>query len=591
MVLEKGGQLPPGRRPNEIFLIHRLMSKFCYRIGLAADFNASNLAVLLRKSEAGVRCAEAPYGQLTRLLLEADHSFWKEAGDAALIWTLPQLAVPAFEKVLSFEEFSMDDLLGQVDSFCELLTRIPAEVPTVLVPCWVMPSISRGLGALDLSSNFGVANVLARMNQRLAENFSGQSRVVLLDANRWLLHAGAAPYSAKLWYRSKTAFQNDTFQEAALDIVAVLDAIHGRAKKVIILDLDNVLWGGVVGDDGSEQLRIGGHDSMGEAFADFQKHLKRLANRGILLAIASKNDESVALNAIRHHPDMILRLEDFVGWRINWKDKAENIVELMAELNLGLDSAVFLDDSAFERERVREALPQVVVPEMPQDPMQYPEFLCRLRCFDTPSFSAEDRMRAKMYAADQKRSATRVAFRSTADWLAALELRVTAERLNAANLERAAQLFNKTNQMNLRTRRLTAHELLAWAEVEGRYLWTFRVADKFGDYGLCGISSLVMENDHARVMDFVLSCRVMGRGVEEVMLSTVAQKAKDVGCGEVQLEYVPTPRNNPMKDWLLAHPLLAENGNYFQLRLLQEISVPDHVRIHQPYEASLATHV
>jgi FkbH-like protein len=569
------------------------MSKSRYRIALAADFNANNLAVLLRKSgSADIQCVEAPYGQLTRLLLDPENSFWNEAGDAALIWTLPQLAVPEFENVLCFKEFSMADLLAQVDSFCELINRIPAQVPTVLVPCWVSPSVSRGLGPLDLTNSFGVANTLAQMNQRLVENLRGQHRAVVLDTNRWLLHSGASPYSAKLWYRSKTPFQNSVFQEAACDVVAVLDGIHGRSKKVIILDLDNVLWGGVVGDDGSEQLRIGGHDPLGEAFADFQKQLKRLANRGILLAIASKNDEKVALDAIRHHPDMVLRPEDFVAWKINWKDKAENIVALMSQLNLGLDSAVFLDDSVFERERVREALPQVFVPEMPQDPMQYPEFLCRLRCFDSLAFSAEDRVRAKMYVADQQRTAVRAQFRSTADWLAALQLRVIAEPLSTANVERATQLLNKTNQMNLRTRRLTAHELRAWAQAEGRYVWTFRVSDKFGDYGLCGVSSLMVDNDSARVMDFVLSCRVIGRGVEETIISTVAQKAKDLGYEALELEYLPTEKNRPMKDWLLAHPLLLESGNTFKLPLPQEILFPGHVQIDQPYEeACIAANV
>jgi FkbH-like protein len=568
------------------------MSNLSYRIALAADFNSSNLAVLLKKShEAGIRCVEAPYGQLTRLLLENDHPFWKEAGDAAFLWTLPHLAVPAFEKVLSFEDFSMDELLSQVDSFCGLLSRIPAEVPTVLFPSWVMPSISRGLGPLDLSSQFGAANALARMNDRLVENLRSQSRMVLLDANRWLVHAGASPYSSKLWYLSKTPFQNAVFQEAAWDAVAALNSLHGRGRKVIILDLDNVLWGGVVGDDGYEQLRIGGHDSVGEAFTDFQRQLKRLANRGILLAVASKNDESVALNAIRRHPEMILRPEDFAAWKINWKDKAENIVELMAELNLGLDSAVFLDDSVFERERVREALPEVLVPEMPQDPMHYPEFLCRLRCFDNLSFSAEDRTRAKMYAADQKRTAVRAEYRSAADWLAALELRVTAEPLNAANLERAAQLFNKTNQMNLSTRRLPAHELRAWAKGDGRYVWTFRVADKFGDYGLCGVVSLVKEGTRGRIVDLVLSCRVMGRGVEEAMLSTVAQKAKELDCAELELEYVPTEKNQPMKHWLLGQPWLLRDGVFFRLPLRQEIAFAGHVQIHQRYEeVSLAAH-
>ncbi len=569
------------------------MSKPAYKIAVTGDFNTSNLATLLRKCrDAQVQCVEASYGQLTPLLLDNHHPFWKEGCHAALVWTLPQLAAPDFQKVLGFEEFSLEELLAQVDSFCNLVQKIPAEVRTVILPTWVIPFVFRGLGPADLTSQCGVANALAQMNQRLVEHFRGQNRVVVLDANRWLVQAGVMPYSARLWYLSKTPFQNAVFQEAANDVIAALNGMHGLGKKVIILDLDNVMWGGVVGDDGCDQLRLGGHDSIGEAYADFQKNLKRLAGRGILLAIASKNDEATALNAIRNHPEMILRLNDFSAWKINWKDKAENIVDLMGELNLGLDSAVFLDDSVFERERVREALPQVLVPELPADPIQYPEFLCRLRCFDNPSFSAEDRARTRMYAADQKRSANRAEFRSTADWLAALELRVAAELLNTTNLERAAQLLNKTNQMNLRTRRLAAHELEAWAEMENRCLWTFRVADKFGDYGLCGISSLATDSGCGRVIDFLLSCRVMGRGVEEAMLSLMAQKARNEGCHELQIEYIQTEKNQPIKNWLLAQPWLRNEGNLFRLSLGREIVFPAHIQISRPYEeACLAPNV
>ena len=554
------------------------MSKQSYKIGLITDFNSQNLAVLLQKSPlAIVSCAQSDYGQTQRLLLDPGDSFWVQPLDAILLWTLPQAAVPGFQKILSFESFPLDALMREIDGFCALIKKIPAAVKTIFIPSWTMPGSERGLGPMNLKPDIGPANVLMRMNLRLAEQLAAEPRVILLDANSWLSLAGGA--NPKLWYLSKTPFANAVFQEAASDVIATLEGLRGRGKKVLIVDLDNTLWGGILGDEGWEQLRLGGHDGLGEAFVDFQKGLKRLTKRGVLLAIVSKNEESVALNAIRSHPEMVLKLEDFAAWKINWNDKAANIAELMSGLNLGMDSAVFLDDSAFERARVQEALPAVLVPELPTDPMLYPSFLARLKCFDNPFISHEDRARTSMYVADRQRTSLQSEFSSLDEWLQALELRVVAERLTSANLERAAQLFNKTNQMNLSTRRLTAAELLAWSGVEGNHLWTFRVADKFGDYGLCGISSLAQNGTRGQLLDFVLSCRVMGRGVEETMLSTVAQNARNLGCRELVAEHLPTPKNQPIEKWFSHCPQAQKTGATFRFSLEKDFEFPKHVAL------------
>jgi len=545
-----------------------------YRIGVVADFNPQNLVVLLRKKSA--ECSEADYGQTQRLLLDHNDPFWAQGCDALVLWTMPHLAVPAFQTVLGFGEVPVADLLAEVDAFCARVKKIPASVRTILIPSWVMPASDRGLGPMNLAHNFGPANLLMQMNLRLAEQLATERRVVLLDATPWLLAGGAG--NAKLWYMAKTPFATPVFQAAATDVIAALDGIQGRARKLLILDLDNTLWGGILGDEGWEQLRLGGHDPVGEAYADFQRLLKRLTRRGIVLAIASKNEESNALNAIRSHPEMILRTEDFAAWKINWNDKAANIAELVSGLNLGLDAAVFLDDSAFERTRVREALPQVLVPDLPTDPLLYPAFLTDLKCFDNPFISNEDRARTTMYVADRQRTALQSEMGSLEDWLAALELRVLIEPLAAANLERATQLFNKTNQMNLTTRRLTAAELQAWVADPEHYLWTFRVSDRFGDYGLCGIASLAQDGASGRLSDFLLSCRVMSRGVEETMLCAAAQKAQSLGCRELLAEYVPTPKNAPVEKWFAGQSKLRRTGQIFQLSLTGTVDFPRHVK-------------
>lgn len=550
-------------------------------VGLLSDFNTHNLAALLEKhtGPTTLSCKQAPYGQTVSVLLDDNAAFWSVPYDALIIWTLPDRAIPSFNRTLSFQQFTVTELLAEVDLFAAQIQRIPKAIRTIILPSWVAPGVGRGLGLLDLANNAGFANALMRMNLRLADNFERDRRVILLDAQRWLSAAGAAACNPKLWYLSKTPFHTSVFQEASCDIAAAISGVRGLNKKVVILDLDDTLWGGIVGDVGWEKLRLGGHDPVGEAFVDFQINLKRLVNRGILLAIVSKNEEATALEAIRQHPEMVLNPEDFASWMINWQDKAANIVELMSALNLGLESAVFLDDNPFERARVREALPQVLVPELPPDPMQYASFLRNLSCFDNPFISKEDRDRTKMYVADRKRTTLKTEFKSLEEWLEMLELSVIIEPLSDRNLERAAQLFNKTNQMNMSTRRLTAAELFAWAQADGHNLWTFRIADKYGDYGLCGIGSLVQDGSKGRLLDFVLSCRVMGRGVEESMVCTAAQHAKSVGCEELYAEFIPSAKNQPCERWLQNQPNFVIEGNIYRLSLLNALDFPRHVRI------------
>jgi FkbH-like protein len=555
------------------------MGKNSFSIGLLADFNVQNLSVLLQKNvqHYPVNCVQGPFGQTLNVLLDSQSDFWSIHHHAVVLWTAPERAIPSFNKVLAFEKYDVEDLLKEVASFANLVERIPATISTIIIPSWVVPGMERGWGSLDLVNGIGVANALMRMNVALADCLGQDRRVILLDSQRWMSAAGAGAYNPKLWYLSKTPFHNIVLQEASKDILATVDGIRGYGKKIIILDLDNMLWGGVVGDIGWEKLRLGGHDPLGEAFADFQKGLKRTMNRGVVLAIVSKNEESTAMAAILQNPEMVLRKDDFVGWRINWNDKAQNIVDLMFELNLGLESAVFLDDSPFERARVREALPQVLVPDVPVDPMEYPVFLDRLRCFDNPFISAEDRNRTKMYVADRSRNEFKNEIASLDQWLAKLELGVIVEPLNDKNLDRATQLFNKTNQMNLSTRKLTAAELLSWAQRKENAMWTFRVRDKFGDYGLCGVGSLAHNSADGQIADFLISCRVMGRGVEEAMLATLTRHAKELGCDTVFADLVPTAKNQPCKKWFQSLPGVTIDGNRFLLK--EAVPFPKHITI------------
>jgi FkbH-like protein len=304
-----------------------------------------------------------------------------------------------------------------------------------------------------------------------------------------------------------------------------------------------------------------------------------MTNRGILLGLVSKNEESVALEAIQKHPEMVLKLDDFAGWKVNWGDKAQNVLDLVSELNLGIDSVVFIDDSPVERARVREAVPEVFVPEWPQDKMQYRRALLGLRCFDTPAVSKEDLERTRMYVSERQRRSLKERAGSLDEWYSTLETKVTVEELADVNLARAAQLLNKTNQMNLTTRRMTEAEFASWAHEEGCKLWVFRVSDKFGDAGLTGIISLEKEGRRGKITDFVLSCRVMGRKIEETMLHTLITYARSLELEEVCARYIPTAKNRPCLRFLQNSGLEDVGDNVFRWSLSRNYPKPEHIEL------------
>jgi FkbH-like protein len=518
-----------------------------FRCALISDFNIANLGGYLQgDSEAPrVEVVSAPYGDVMPPLLREDHEVWADRPDCALVWTRPQSVLPTFREILAQQPAPVERALEEVDEFAALVAGLASRVSSVFVPTWVVPDNPRGLGLLDLRDERGIGHALLRINARLLESLRAANGVHLLDAQRWVAAAGPEAFNPKLWYLTKVAFGNEVQREAVQDLKAALRALTGRSRKLLILDLDDTLWGGIVGDVGWENLRLGGHDAVGEAFVEFQQTLKALARRGIILGVVSKNEESTAVQAIEQHPEMVLGLDDIAGWRINWSDKAANIVDLVEELNLGLDSAVFIDDNPVERSRVREALPDVLVPDWPAHPTLYKSALLELRCFDTAVLSDEDGARSEQYVAERQRRGLRQSIRSVDDWLASLEQRVVVEALDATNGPRAAQLLNKTNQMNLATRRMTQSELTDWIEGGDRHLWTFRVADKFSDSGLTGILSLEVDGDSARIVDFLLSCRVMGRRIEESMLHVALDFARSRALREVSATFVPTAKNNP----------------------------------------------
>ena len=330
-----------------------------------------------------------------------------------------------------------------------------------------------------------------------------------------------------------------------MDIIA---SIEGKFKKCLILDLDNTVWGGIVGDDGWENIQIGHNLGIGKAFTEFQQWIKKLRNRGIIIAVCSKNDEEKAKEPFEKNPEMILKLDDISVFIANWENKADNIRTIQKILNIGFDSMVFLDDNPFERNMVRENVPGVMVPELPDDPGMYLEFLYSLNLFETASYSEADKNRTKQYQVEAKRVSAAKAFANEADFLKSLEMVSVVKGFDKFNTPRVAQLSQRSNQFNLRTVRYTEDQISAIEESERYATFSFTLEDKFGDNGLVVVVIMKKKDSETLFVDtWFMSCRVLKRGMENFTLNTLVDYARKNGYKRIVGEYLPTQKNGMVK--------------------------------------------
>ena len=513
---------------------------------LLSDFTLTNLGGYLSsfKLDLPISVLPTPFGQPASVILDGNHNCWNEHPDMAIVWCRPEAVFESFRRCMDGEELNVDGLMEEVDAFAALLHNLSSKVRFVFVASFTI-NANRANGLLALTPQSGIKWLLLEVNRRLALKLVGWKGFYMLDAERWLALAGSNAYQPTSWYLSKVPFHRSVFAHAAAEIHHAVKALLGQSKKIVLVDLDDTLWGGVVGDEGWENLKLGGHSAIGEAFVDVQKLIKSWKNKGILVGIVSKNTESIALEAIEKNQEMVLKKSDFCGWRINWEDKALNIVDLVAELNLGIESVVFIDDNATERERVKSALPQVTVVDLPEDKLLVPQFLSSLDLFTNPFISEEDKIRSQLYSEERERLLSKQGVQSLEEWLAGNKIEIAVETVGVHNLQRVIQLLNKTNQMNLCTRRLTEGELTSWLGNAENKMWGFRVRDRFGDAGLTGILGLTIKDNRAIISDFVLSCRVMGRKTEEVLMHVASKMATTFNCTELQATCIRTEKNGP----------------------------------------------
>jgi FkbH-like protein len=352
-----------------------------------------------------------------------------------------------------------------------------------------------------------------------------------------------------LWHRAKQEVTPAATPLYGDLVVRILAAQQGRSFKCLVLDLDNTLWGGVIGDDGLEGIVLGQGSAQGEAFIAFQNYARQLTRRGIILAVCSKNDEANAWSPFDQHPEMLLKRQDIASFVANWTDKPSNIRAIAAELNIGLDSLVFVDDNPFERNLVRRELPMVAVPEVGDDPAFYAQFVADAGYFEALSVTAEDRERSAQYQANRERESLKATATDLPSYLRSLEMAMQWRRFDKIGLNRIVQLINKTNQFNLMTRRYTEDDVLAVMNDPKAFGLQLRLLDRFGDNGIIAIVIGKMNGEPEVEIDtWLMSCRVLGRQVEEATLNLIAAEAQRLGAEKLVGEYRPTAKNGMVKD-------------------------------------------
>jgi FkbH-like protein len=507
-------------------LIRPLLELACFRDGIDAEIY------------------EAEYGLYRQEVLDRSSGLHRFRPDVVVIAThwrdanLPPL--------LDDAELAVEQLVGSFEALWAICTQ---ELRAHVIQHNFDVPAHESYGQLGRALAGGRSRLLARANlELLARAGNGVS---ILDFDAVASAYGKERWSdASLWYLAKQHPAPDALPLWIDHLVAQLRALLGLGKKVLALDLDNTLWGGVIGEDGLEGIKLGAHSPEGEAHQDLQRYARELRERGIVLVVCSKNNEPDAREPFDAHPEMVLRMDDIAVFRGNWRDKASNLREIAATLGLGLESFVFVDDNPTERAWVRREIPEMAVPEIGSDAAAYVPLLDRGRWFEALSLSEEDRLRAADYAANARRAELASGATSMDEFLASLEMTATIGAFDGPNLPRIAQLVNKSNQFNLTTRRYTQEQLRAFAESPSYVTRWFRLRDRFGDNGIVGVMlGVVNAEESALEIDlWLMSCRVLGRRMEELMCGTLMRAAQARGLVRVRGRYLPTAKNGMVAD-------------------------------------------
>jgi FkbH-like protein len=537
-----------------------------FRLGILSnsttDFIIPALTASAVRHGIALECVISEYGQVMQAALLPESKINNTKLDAVLI-------------AVDYRGYPLEAPLGNVEAAKAVLSSAFGQLEairsgihtngnaTCIVQNLAAP-VEEVCGSLDKALPGALRGMIEEMNLVIAASIWG-TKDILFDVAGLAAEVGLLNWhSPQQWNMAKLPFSCNFMPLYAERVARTIASMRGKSRRCLVLDLDNTLWGGVIGDDGLEGIQLAQGDATGEAFLSVQRYALALRERGVVLAVSSKNTDEIARIPFRKHPEMILREEHIAVFQANWNDKASNIQAIAQELSLGLESLVFLDDNPVERGIVREFLPQVAVPELPSDPALYVRTLSAAGYFECVTFSNEDLQRAQYYQDNARRVSLQSKFANIESYLASLKMVITFQPFDETGRARITQLINKSNQFNLTTRRYTESDVAEFEKGAGCFTLQVRLADTYGDNGMISVVICRDIGDSAWEFDtWLMSCRVLGRRVENMVLQETLSAAKQAGIHMLIGKYIPTERNQ-----------LVEQ-HYEKLGFTQIIRVPD----------------
>lgn len=498
--------------------IKEVLSVMCYEIGVNPKFYISD------------------YNQYAQEILDEKSGFYKFSPNLTIIFI--------DTKTILGEQSPYSGWVKRKLSESErLIEKIKSNSSSKIIFHNFEVPLSSEFGILESKQRFGIVECVETLNAKLRDVCRNDSQVFVFDYNSFCSKIGKKNIvDQKMYYLADMKLDLQFIPDLCNEYLAYIKPLMSLTKKCIVLDLDNTLWGGIIGEDGLAGIKLG-PTAEGRPFWEFQKYLSALFERGVILAINSKNNEDDALEAIRKHPYMVLREKNFAAMRINWNDKATNIKEIANELDIGIDSLVFIDDDKLNRELVKKTHPEVLVVDLPEDPALYLKTISEINDFNTFQITDEDKKKGAMYAQQRKRKELESASSDITEYLKSLGMVVTVSSLNSLNLPRISQLTQKTNQFNMTTRRYMEEDITSLGKNKFMVL-SVAVRDKFGDNGITGVAIVERGDKLWRIDNFLLSCRVIGRRVEETLLAYILEEAKKASASKIIGEFIPTQKNS-----------------------------------------------
>ena len=521
------------------------------KVALTGDTATQFLATAIRGTGAErgyqIDLFEAEYNQVERQFLDPSSELYQTDADFIVLFqSTHKLGEKHSLLSPSQQESLAEERLAFVASVCE-----NPMLASKKIICLNYPEIEDtvfGSYATKVTSSFTYQ--VRKLNMGLMDLSQRYANLFICDIAGLQNKLGRdMMFAPNVYVSTEMVLSIDALPYVASRVMDIICAIKGQFKKCLILDLDNTVWGGVIGDDGLEGIQLGHGLGIGKAFTEFQMWVKKLKQRGVIICVASKNNEETAKEPFEKHPDMVLKLEDIAVFQANWETKVDNIRTIQRILNIGFDSMVFLDDNPFERNIVRENIPGITVPELPQDPGEYLEYLYSLNLFETASYSQADKDRTKQYQVEAQRVSLQKTFSNEADFLKSLDMTSVVSGFNKFNTPRVAQLSQRSNQFNLRTARYTEADIEALGQDPDVIDLSFTLEDKFGDNGLIAVIIMKKQDEETLFIDtWFMSCRVLKRGMEDFTLNAMVEAAREKGYKRIVGEYLPTPKNKMVEN-------------------------------------------